>query len=124
MIYLDTHVIVWLYAGLIDKLSENAKTLISANELLMSPIVRLELQYLYEIGRITATSDAISADLSRRIGLAECSKPFPAIISHATQLTWTRDPFDRIIAAHAELNGNLLLTKDQTMLNNVALAQW
>lgn len=124
MIYLDTHIVVWLYVALTDRLSANAKALIAANDLLISPIVRLELQYLYEIGRITATSDEISADLSRRLGLTECSKPFPTIITNATRITWTRDPFDRIIAAHAELNGNLLITRDQTILDNFALARW
>ncbi|WP_230458629.1 PIN domain-containing protein [Microcystis aeruginosa] len=54
MIYLDTHIVVWLYAGLTAKLSDCAKHLINENELYISPIVRLELQYLYEIGRIIA----------------------------------------------------------------------
>lgn len=49
MIYLDTHVVVWLYAGLTAKLSDLAKLLINKHELYISPIVRLELQYLYEI---------------------------------------------------------------------------
>ncbi len=59
LIYLDTHIVVWLYAGLTAKLSDCAKHLINENELYISPIVRLELQYLYEIGRITEKSDDI-----------------------------------------------------------------
>ncbi len=53
MIYLDTHVVVWLYSGLTDKLSELAKSIINENEVYISATVRLELQYLYEIKRIT-----------------------------------------------------------------------
>ena len=65
MIYLDTHVVVWLYSGLTDKLSELAKNLINANEVYISAIVRLELQYLYEIERINDEPDAIVRDLSK-----------------------------------------------------------
>ena len=83
MIYLDTHVVVWLYAGLVDRLSETAKALINDRNLCISSIVRLELQYLYEIDRITVTSDVIIADLSTRIGLEVCQLDFDAIISQS-----------------------------------------
>jgi len=47
-IYLDTHVVVWLYSGELSLLSEKACQLIEENELLISPLVLLELQYLFE----------------------------------------------------------------------------
>ena len=50
--YLDTHVAVWLHAGLIEKLSLEAKRQIEANDLLLSPMVLLEFLYLYERERI------------------------------------------------------------------------
>lgn len=74
MIYLDTHVVVWLYSGLTDKLSELAKSLINDNEIYISAIVRLELQYLYEIKRITHQPDTIIAELSEQIELQICNK--------------------------------------------------
>jgi len=43
LIYLDTHVVVWLYAGLVGKLSQPVKDLINDNELCISPVVRLIL---------------------------------------------------------------------------------
>ncbi|MGF1541324.1 MAG: type II toxin-antitoxin system VapC family toxin [Pleurocapsa sp.] len=101
MIYLDTHVVVWLYSGLTDKLSELAKNLINDNEIYISAIVRLELQYLYEIKRITHQPDAIIAELSEQIDLQICNKSFNQIISIALAINWTRDPFDRIITANA-----------------------
>ena len=64
MIYLDTHVVVWLYAGKIEKLSEQAKELINGHEVIISPVVRLELQYLFEIQRITDEANEIVSDLS------------------------------------------------------------
>jgi PIN domain nuclease of toxin-antitoxin system len=124
LIYLDTHVIVWLYAGELAKLSEQAKELINDNEIAISPIVRLELQYLYEIQRITDDASEIVFDLSDRIGLKICDKNFNTIISGAVGFLWTRDPFDRIIVSNASINKNMLVTKDQTILEHYENAVW
>ena len=124
MIYLDTHVVVWLYSGLTDKLSELAKNLINANEVYVSAIVRLELQYLYEIKRIIDEPDAIVTDLCEQIDLKICNKNFNEIVSIALKINWTRDPFDRIITANAQINNNILLSKDRKILNNYAHARW
>lgn len=124
LIYLDTHVVVWLYSGLTDKLTDLAKTLINENEVYISAIVRLELQYLYEIKRITDEPDVIISNLCEEIGLKICNKNFNDIISVTLTITWTRDPFDRIITANALLNNNILLSKDQNILNNYLYARW
>lgn len=123
MIYIDTHVVVWLYAGLIDKLSKHGKELINENEIYISTVVRLELQYLFEIQRITEESNTITSDLSNRIGLKVCDKNFNTIVGHAIEITWTRDPFDRIITANADLNNNILITRDQNILDNYVNAK-
>lgn len=124
MIYLDTHVVVWLYAGLTDKLSELAKNLINESEIYISSIVRLELQYLYEIKRITHQPDTIIAELSEQIGLQICSRSFNQIISVSLTINWTRDPFDRIITANSQIGNNILLSKDENILNNYTYAKW
>lgn len=124
MIYLDTHVVVWLYAGYGDKFSQLAKALMNEHELYISPIVRLELRYLYEISRVTKDANAIVTDLSNRIGLKVCDKNFEAVVNQALGLSWTRDPFDRLIAANAGLNDNILITKDQVMVEHYSYARW
>ena len=124
MIYLDTHVVVWLYSGQVEKLSGQAKTLINEHEVYVSPIVRLELQYLYEIQRITHESNEIISDLSNRIGLKICDKSFNSIINRTLNSVWTRDPFDRMIVANAALNNNILITRDQNILENYENAVW
>jgi len=124
LIYLDTHVVVWLYAGLIERFSEAMQKLLNEHDLLISPIVRLELQYLYEVKRVTVEAEAMLADLSQRLGLTVCPKPFDPIIVHATQIRWTRDPFDRILVAHASLNNNLLVSKDQMILTHYTHTRW
>ena len=124
MIYLDTHIVVWLYAGKVEKLSGLAKELINDHEVFISPVVRLELQYLFEIQRVTDEANEIVFDLSDRIGLKMCDKSFNTIVSNALDLSWTRDPFDRIIVANATLNRNILVTKDQNILENYEKAMW
>ena len=124
MIYLDTHIVVWLYAGLLEKFSQSIKTILNENEILFSPIVRLELQYLYEIKRVNKPASVIVADLSDRIGIRVCEKDFNAIVSQAMTQVWTCDPFDRVIVANAALNDNILISKDQTILENYVHARW
>lgn len=124
MIYLDTHVVVWLYAGLTERFSDSLQKLMNEHDLLISPIVRLELQYLYEIKRVAVETEAMLADLSHRLGLTVCAKPFDTIMVHASQVTWTRDPFDRILVAHASINDNLLVSKDQMILTHYTYTRW
>ncbi|MCY3868764.1 MAG: PIN domain-containing protein [Gemmatimonadetes bacterium] len=124
MIYLDTHVVVWLYAGQTEKLSENARSGINENDIYVSPIVSLELQYLLEIKRITPKPQTVISALSEAIGLNVCDKNFYQIVQCAQQYSWTRDPFDRIIVAQAGLNDNILVTKDQTILTHFEHAVW
>jgi len=124
LIYLDTHIVVWLYAGKVEKLSGLAKELINDHEVFISPVVRLELQYLFEIQRVTDEANEIVFDLSDRIGLKMCDKSFNTIVSSSLALSWTRDPFDRIIVANATVNRNILVTKDQNILENYEKAMW
>ncbi len=124
MIYLDTHVVVWLFAGEIVRLSDRVRELINGHDIFISPIVRLELQYLREIDRITADANEIVFDLSKRIGLKTCDKPFRTVVDAALDLSWTRDPFDRIIVANASVDNNPLVTKDHSILKNYRDAVW
>ena len=115
MIYLDTHIVVWFYANDKQRFSSSIQLLMNQHEWRISPIVRLELQYLHEIGRINPLADTIIADLAQQAGLSICPKPFNDVIAKATQLSWTRDPFDRILVAHASLNDDILVTSDQAI---------
>jgi PIN domain nuclease of toxin-antitoxin system len=124
LIYLDTHVVVWLYAGEIKKLSKQAKKLINSYEVFISPIVVMELQYLFESLRITVGAKEIVSDLSERIGLKMCDISFNTIVGRALDFSWTRDPFDRIIVANAAVKHNILVTKDQNILDNYEKAFW
>ena len=62
MIRLDSHVVVWLYAGQVERLSSRARALLEDHDAVISPIVELELTFLHEIERITASADQITMD--------------------------------------------------------------
>jgi PIN domain nuclease of toxin-antitoxin system len=124
MIYLDTHVVVWLYAGRTDLLSSSARARIEAESLYISPIVQLELTFLREIEKISADSALILESLSRQIGLSICELSFASVVLESVGQSWTRDPFDRLIAAHARARKAQLLTKDRRIRDNCPFAVW
>jgi len=124
VIYLDTHIPIWLYAGKIKLLSERVCQLIESDELFISPMVSLEIQYLFEIDRISVPAEEIIQDLTQRIGLKICKQPFLNVIASAIKQKWTRDPFDRIIVSQAQIKNAVLLSKDKSILSNYQLAQW
>lgn len=124
LIHLDTHIVCWLYEARVDLLSEPARAAIERGRLFVSPIVDLELQYLHEIGRISKGPTAILAALATEIGLAVDGQPLAAIVSRARDLSWTRDPFDRLIVAGTLLAGGRLVTKDTLIRKHCKAALW
>ncbi|MCK5094444.1 MAG: hypothetical protein KAR18_06955, partial [Spirochaetes bacterium] len=94
------------------------------NELSISPMVILELEYLYEVGRIKEHAQIIIDYLSFKVGLQTSSLDFNKVIHAAINERWTRDPFDRIITAHARCNDAILLTKDTIIQKNYPKAVW
>jgi PIN domain nuclease of toxin-antitoxin system len=123
LIHLDTHVVVWLYLGDRKRLRPAWKTL-EDSDLVISPIVSLELQYLFEVGRTTEPAETVVSDLLERIGLRMSEAPFPRVVQHALLQNWTRDPFDRLIVGNALVENLPLLTFDDTIRAHCSLAFW
>ena len=125
MIYLDTHVILWLFARKGEGLSVRALDLIEGEtEITISPMVLLELEYLHEIGRTTLGSKPVYDYLHERIGLKVCKHAFADVIKASTKQSWTRDPFDRIITGQAAIGSNALVTKDKAIREHYEYAVW
>jgi PIN domain nuclease of toxin-antitoxin system len=123
--YLDTHVAAWLFAGAIERLSAAAKTEIDASELLISPMVLLELEYLYERKRIRLGCRLVYSYLNSRLGVSLCGFPFPAVAMEAASIDWVSDPFDRTIVAQARANGeSKLITADTLIRRHYPRAVW
>ena len=124
-VYLDTHVCVWLYDGLVDHLTMEAKRRIEDNELLISPMVLLEFQYLVESKRIGIDPLRIYGYLNATFGIALCNLPFSVVANEALSVGWTRDPFDRVIVAQAAANSqSRLITADREIRQHYSRAAW
>jgi PIN domain nuclease of toxin-antitoxin system len=125
LVMIDTHIVIWLYTNRIDKISNKAQKSIESNQLLISPIVLLELQYLFETSKILAHSEEIYEDLCSRIGLkVEQNESWYRVAKEALKLSWTRDPFDRLIVAHTKLFRCCLITKDKLIRSNFEQTIW
>lgn len=124
MTYLDTHVVMWLYDAEIQKLSRGATDQIESGELLISPMVLIELGFLQEIGRIRPAPATVLDRLADSVDLRMCPTPFPEIAQHALDLSWTRDPFDRLIVGHAAAKRAPLVTKDSLIRRHYSRAVW
>lgn len=114
----------WLYEGADRRIPGAVRELLDADEPFASPIVELELTYLYEVGRVTEPAAAPLAALRKTIGLQVADASFAAVAQAAAELSWTRDPFDRMIAAQAIVADAPLVTADRTILANLTLAIW
>jgi PIN domain nuclease of toxin-antitoxin system len=124
LIYLDTHVVAWLYSNETELIPVFAKSLIEGNDLFISPMVLLELQYLYEVKKTKQSAETVVETLGRQIGLQLCDLAFADVARAACKETWTRDPFDRIIVAQSRLRGEPLVTKDRTIRRRYRDAVW
>ena len=115
MILLDTHAAIWLAQG-----HRRAAPLERFPRLYLSPISLLEVQFLSEAGRLRLARGRSTSALAED-GRWRVDEP-PALkwCAAACELAWRRDPFDRLIAAHARVRGWRLATADGELLKRLA----
>jgi PIN domain nuclease of toxin-antitoxin system len=124
VILLDTHVVVWLYQDPERLIPPLVRERLDAEQLALSPFVRLELQYLYEVGRVSVPAQAIVDEVAPKLELTLTDPPSAQVCQAAAQLSWTRDPFDRLISAQAITSRTNLVTKDRVIREHLPLAWW
>jgi PIN domain nuclease of toxin-antitoxin system len=116
VILLDTNAVIWLHRGhpRVSALADRAARLYA------SPATILELQYLLEAGRIRLTRGAA---LDQVIHDDRWVLDDPASVTwfeKAAEIAFTRDPFDRLIVAHARVRRWRLATGDRALLDALA----
>ena len=114
MTLLDTNALIWLQQG-----HRRARPLIHAPRLYLSPATVLELQFLVEAGKLrfrdSGTLSAVTSD--PRWALDE--PPAGRWFTEAAELSWTCDPFDRLIVAHAHVRRWRLATGDASLIEQL-----
>ena len=123
--YLDTNVVLWLAAGDLSRIPPVAKQAIRTSKLLISPMVQLELQYLFEVGKSNLPSSDILLKVRHDLAVTVCDLPFSLVADAAFDENWTREPFDRLIVAQAKANGfAALITADTRIREHYPGALW
>jgi len=111
VILLDTNALIW-----IDQDHHRTRGLTGrGRRLYISPASLLELQFLLEAGRVRLHVSSVSDIVDKHVWLLD-DPPATAWFDAALALSWTRDPFDRLLVAHARLRGWRLATADTTLL--------
>jgi predicted nucleic acid-binding protein len=114
VILLDTNAVIW--AG---RKHPRAKRLLSLNSpLYISPVNLLELRFLSETHRIKWAGGTMQSILDDDRWVLD-EPPAVSWFLRATDLSWTRDPFDRLLAAHALVRGWRLATSDDVILEHL-----
>lgn len=113
---LDTHFVLWIVTG-----SDRLKSFPWVDRYRpwgVSPVSLLEIQYLAEIGRIEIQNPQFTDALLEDPRFVIDEIPLVPLMRRAIELTWTRDPFDRLIAAHSSVRRLPLCTTDRNLREN------
>ena len=112
MIMLDTHVAVGLYEGHTRGLGAAARRAIDRDVVTISPAVLLEIELLHEIRRLREGAKVIAAGLAETLDIRVAGERFSEVAAESLAWGFTRDPFDRLIVAHAAFAKAALITQD------------
>jgi PIN domain nuclease of toxin-antitoxin system len=115
MILLDTNAILWSLVGH-RRAAPVAK---SGARLYISPVSLLEMKYLIEAGRLGEAPGRSLNDVAGDPRWHLDSPSSDRLFEAALDLDWTRDPFDRLIAAHALHRRWRLATGDSDLKANL-----
>lgn len=110
---LDTHFLVWLTLG-----SQRLRSFPWIDRYRpwgVSPVSFLEIQFLAEIGRLEVDNPAFTDAVKDDARFLVDEAPLVGLIRQALAVGWTRDPFDRLLAAHSAARRTPLITADGTI---------
>jgi PIN domain nuclease of toxin-antitoxin system len=122
--FLDTHAAVFLWEGRGEIFGSGSRELLERALLHVSPMVRLELGFLREVGKLKVEPGEILGALTGDYGVTVTADPMDRLVPFAMPLSWTRDPFDRLLVATALLHEAPLITRDARIQEHFAGAIW
>ena len=112
-VLLDTHFLLWMLSAS-PRLDEYPWVYEQA-PLGVSPVSLLEIQFLHEVGRIQARNPDLSRAVASDPRFVVDEPPLLSLIERSLPMTWTRDPFDRLLCAHSELRRVPLCSVDRSI---------
>ena len=117
MILLDTNALIWIEAR-----HPRARPLLGRRDrLYVSPVSLLELQFLQEAGKLRLRHGSVQWVAEDDRWLVD-EPPAASWFLRAVEVGWTRDPFDRLLVAHAQLRRWRLATSDGNMVDHLGSA--
>jgi PIN domain nuclease of toxin-antitoxin system len=108
---LDTHFLLWAVVG--HPRIDEFDWLDAYRPWGVSPVSLLEIRYLSEVGRLELDDEGFLKALDRDPRFVVDEVPLLRLIHQALPLDWTRDPFDRLLAAHSLARRTPLCTLDR-----------
>ena len=115
-VLLDTHFLLWTVTGA-DRLRDYP-WLDEYRPWGISPVSLLEIQFLAELGRLEVHQPGFSQAVAADPRFLIDEVPLVALVEKALPLSWTRDPFDRLLAAHSEARRIPLCSLDRRIRTN------
>jgi PIN domain nuclease of toxin-antitoxin system len=118
VILLDTNALIWLFQQ-----HKRARPLAHIARRYISPASILELQFLVEVGKLRFEDSGALADIAADDRWTLDEPPSVRWFAAAAEVGWTRDPFDRLIAAHARLRHWKLATGDTALVEHLGASR-
>ena len=116
-VLLDTHFVIWL--TLQSRRLAEFPWLDRYRPWGVSPISLLEIQYLAEIGRVEVRNPEFTDQLLNDPRFIVDEVSLLSLVRRALELSWTRDPFDRLLVAHSLYRGWKLATGDGEIIEHL-----
>ena len=82
------------------------------------------MQLLEEIGLLAAPPADFLTILRRDFDVSVCPLPCIDMVQSSFAESWTRDPFDRLIVAHAKAAGGKLITRNRQIRQHFPGSVW
>lgn len=109
-VLLDTHILLWILSG--SKRLKEVPWLRKYPYWTLSPVSLLEIQYLVEVGRVVLDFPSVLQKLREDFRFKIDDVSLEEICLAALDISWTRDPFDRLLVAHSQVRSLPFGTRD------------
>lgn len=110
-VLIDTHILLWLLSG--SKRLKDLKWIHKFPFYFISPISILEIRFLEECGKIKINLDKVLEGIQSDDRFKIDDVSLERLCLQALSISWTRDPFDRLLVAHSTIQNIPLGTCDE-----------